>query len=538
MLANKKFLIIFFIVVFVNIIGCSKEKVNVESVVKTKDELNIVEVEGIKTDSDTLKVLSHGVKGVFNPLFAISEGDKMASSMMFMPFIGLNSRMEYDLENSLVKRMSIVGNVISFQLRDDISWWDKVPVTTADIVFSLEKLLSSQYFGYARRTELFFIKGAKDYYQGKADFISGIEIIDAYKMKITFENFQDSFYYALNFRPIAKHYYENKDYLDIVSLSNKPMGNGAYQLSSYEKDNFIFLKANENFIYDVKTPYFMIRDIDNEYATRELSRGNLDIATIYGMDDFVDEDKVLDQFIKIDSVLNKTYIIRISNSNSLKNDEIRKRLLKSINLSKLNDIKIKSSDSIISLVNKAFVPMDYSDLELIDNEKKFFTISLIIEKAPGIKEIADVVKKNLSDYGFVVNQINETSYSVLKTARRLIKTGRNVVVLSEFNHGYRPDFLNQFSTIGDGNEFFFDVDELDEAIFDALNEKNSGFKNGYAMLLSEYKNRFLARGVGSPIVRHYFRKEIKNIIFSEFLNWYEFDIWNIGVENDFKKTEQ
>lgn len=531
---NKR--LIFFLVSFIliNVLGCTNEKLSTDDNIKTKDDITIKEIDDEKLDSDTLKVLSNGVKGVFNPLFALSDADRMASSMMFMPFVGFKSKMEYDPENSLVKKMSMLGNVMSFELRDDISWWDKVPVTSEDIVFSLEMLLNRNYYGGSRRGELFFIEGAKEFFDGKASGISGVEIVDSYKLNITFEHFEDSYYYAFNFRPIPKHYYEKMSYDLKHLIYDKPMGNGAYQLASYEANNFILLKANNNFIYDVKTPKFLIRDIDELSASRELTRGNLDIAVLYGEDDFIDEDEVLKHFDKREMVLNKTYMIRISNSNSLKSDDIRKRLLKSINASRLDQEGLIPNDSLISPVNKAYIPMNYNDLKLEDNEKKFFTISLIVEDREGIDRIAELVKKNWSEYGFVVNQVHESSYKMAFTAKRLVSEGRNVAILSEFNHGYRPDFSMNFSSIGDGENFFFNTDGLDEAIFDALHNKNSSFKNGYEMLLSEYKNRLLARGIGSPIARQYVRKGVKNVVDSEFLNWYEFDIWNIGGIYDIK----
>lgn len=523
-MSQNKRLILLLICISVFLASC-KEEIR-DSNIQKKDtkQINIEVQNSEKIDKEQLQVLAEGINGVFNPLFAMSEGDKAVSYSMFMPFMGLKRKMETDPQNSIVSSMSREGHSLEFALDEDLNWWDGTPVTSHDVYFSLRVLLNKNYVGDKRRAELFYIKGAKDYYYGLTNEISGVKIIDDKHIRINFEDFQDSFYYAFDFRPIPMHYYQRANIKDIYSLNEVPMGNSAFKISSWEKNNFANLIRVQGFNYDTNLKYISIREMDKDNTLTEMLRGNLDAISYHTESDFLNQSEIINNFNNETVVENETVILRIATHNSFREIENRKNILNLVSEYNENS-NIKFTNSLISPTNKAFTELNSDSFEKIA-EKRSTPINLVYENRNYIKDIANDLKNILSQSGYVVTLNGASRYNIMATTERLINNGRNVIVLSAFKHGYMPDFSKEFSTLGDGRILFNDS-ELDQEIFDTIVDKKSDLKNAYKLLLNDIYNKKLAVGIGSPIVKTYYKKGLKNFINTEFRDWYEFATWDI-----------
>jgi len=82
-------------------------------------------------------------------------------------------------------KISPDGRVYTFQLRTNLTWSTGEPITTADFVWSWKRALdpntASDYAG-----QLFYIKGAEDFYTGKLtnDTQLGFQALDAYTLRV------------------------------------------------------------------------------------------------------------------------------------------------------------------------------------------------------------------------------------------------------------------------------------------------------------------------------------------------------------------
>lgn len=521
MFRNKKGIVILLCTLL--LLTSCKPEVKDTSIPKTDDKQINIEVQNIEDiDKEQLQVLARGINGVFNPLFAMSEGDKAVSYAMFIPFIGLKRKMETDSQNSIVSSIKREGYILEFELDKDLYWWDGKPITTNDVYFTLKILLNNAYVGDKRRGELFFINGAMDFYNGVSDSISGVEIIDDKHMIINFDNFQDSFYYALDFRPIPEHYYQRLSVKDIASLNDKPLGNSAFKIVDWEKNNFANLVRVDDFKYDSSLKYISIREIDRDNILTEMLRGNIDAASFHNTNDFLNQFEINNNFNNEIVVENETLILRLSNYNKLSDINIREGVFNSILKYKDNQ-NLKMTHSLISPSNKAFVDTVYEEAEV---EVSPISINILFEDADYISEVANDLKEILSDDGYVVTLNSTNIYDIMNTAQRFIENGRNVLVLSSFKHGYMPDFSKEFSSIGEGKILYQDVN-FDEEIFATITDKKSDLKDAYKLLLNDIESQKLAIGIGSPIVKTYQRIGLKNFFNTEFRDWHEFAIWDI-----------
>ena len=527
MLASKKTLLLILSLCML-VVACSPK---VEPVAtnppQAEREINIEVMETEAIDKDLLQVLTNGIEGVFNPLFAMTEGDKAISHLMFLPFIGMKANMEVDPQNGLVSSMTREGYSLSFAISDDARWWDGNPVTANDIYFSLRVLLHPEYLGEKRRGELLYITGARDYNNGLASGIKGVEVIDEKHLKINFDNFQDSFYYALDFRPIPIHYYQGARMNDVRRLNSKPLGNGPYMLADWEKNNFANLERNDDFKYPTNIKELSLREFSEENIVVNMLRGHIDAANIYNDLEALGQSQIKKNFEKNSVIENEVILLRISNYNGMEDLTRREQIIDI-----LKDYRpgtgIKFSNSLISHTNKAFFDMDYEDKDLEKNYKSI-PLNLVYEDNPYIRNIAQDLKDLLSDYGYIVTLNGASPYDLISTASKLINSGRSVLVLNSFKHGYMPDFSREFSSTGDGKYLFHDLD-LDEEIFELLVDKKSDLKDAYKLLCTDIKNKNIAIGFGNPITETFIRKSLRGFLNTEFTDWFDLAVWDMSWE--------
>ena len=527
MLASKKIILII-LSLCVMVTACSPKVEPVESVKPQEEkEINIEVMETDAIDKDLLQVLTHDIKGVFNPLFAITEGDKNISHLMFLPFIGMKANMEVDPQNGLVTSMAREGYSLSVTISDDAKWWDGNPVTANDIYFSLRVILHPEYMGEKRRGELLYITGARDYNNGLVSGIKGVEVVDDKHLIINFDNFQDSFYYALDFRPIPIHYYQGARMSDVRRLNSKPLGNGPYKLMDWEKNNFANLERNDDFKYQSNIKQISLREFSEENIVLNMLRGHIDAANIFNNLEALDQSQIQKNFEKNSVIENEVILLRISNHNGMEDISRREQIIDLVKDYKPSD-EVKFSNSLISHTNKAFFEMTYEDKDLEKNSKSI-PLNLVYEDNPYIRNIAKDLKDLLSENGYIVTLNEASTYDLMATASRLIDSGRSVLVLNSFKHGYMPDFSREFSSVGDGKYLFRDLD-LDEEIFELLVDKKSDLKDAYKLLCADIKNKNIAIGLGNPITKTFTRKGLRGFLNTEFTDWYDLAVWDMSWE--------
>lgn len=196
--------------------------------------------------------------------------------------------------------------VYRIRLRDDMVFSDGEPVTADDVIFSMYAFADASYQGCERFGKL-DIKGI-DAYRSKdngADYITGIERINDYKVRITIKGYRRDDLYALNIPICPLHFYghrkqyqynKNKfgfskgDISQLIKKKNAPMGAGAYKFIKYES-GFIYYEANEKYYKDCPLTAFVhlkeIEDTTAEHKIEMLAEGDVDIVSLEGDHDTV-----------------------------------------------------------------------------------------------------------------------------------------------------------------------------------------------------------------------------------------------------------
>lgn len=174
--------------------------------------------------------------------------DTVSDSVMKRLFDGL-VRFDADLKIApCIAESWLIGEdglTYKFFLRKGVRFHNGREVTSDDFLYSLRRILDP-----ATRSEraqmLFPVKGAKQFYDEKADQVPGLEAPDAQTFKITLAKPYAPFLGVLamtNFCVVPQEEVAK----DPEGFAQHPVGTGAFVFESWERDNQVVLKANRNY---------------------------------------------------------------------------------------------------------------------------------------------------------------------------------------------------------------------------------------------------------------------------------------------------
>lgn len=145
-------------------------------------------------------------EGVFDPAYAGSIVDGYIQNFTMEGIYDVNDELEY-IPNLATWEISEDKLTYTFSFKKGVKWHNGEELTVDDWVYALETLATPEYegprFNYAED-----IKGAKAKKEGKADKIEGIEVVDPYTVKITFEKVKINNLENLWNYPMPKKHYE------------------------------------------------------------------------------------------------------------------------------------------------------------------------------------------------------------------------------------------------------------------------------------------------------------------------------------------
>ena len=177
---------------------------------------------------------------------------------------------------------SEAGDVLTFALRDDITWHDGVPITAEDVKWSIEYALKTGVLNSVFQGTFRAIDGAAAYIAGEADGISGIEI-DGNTLSITFVKVApDALLTFCQFPPLPKHCFEGEDstLFQQSKYFQSPIGSGPFKVGETAIGSYCLLVPYENY-------YGGVADFSiNCYASSSEADENLVVNAMAGDVDY------------------------------------------------------------------------------------------------------------------------------------------------------------------------------------------------------------------------------------------------------------
>ena len=170
------------------------------------------------------------------------------------------------------------GTTFTFHLRSDARFHNGKPVTAQDVVYSWERAADPATKSDTVLTYLGDIVGVKDKYEGKADRISGLKIIDAQTLQVTIDAPKPYFLLKLTY-PVAfvvdRQNVESGD-----EWWRSPNGTGPYRLARWESFKSILYERNDDYYLEPPKIANIIVQLFTGVGLRLYESGEIDMTGI------------------------------------------------------------------------------------------------------------------------------------------------------------------------------------------------------------------------------------------------------------------
>lgn len=197
------------------------------------------------------------------------------------------------LPADVAKQVAENGVTFTFKIRDNVNWHDGKPVTAEDWAFAYEVIGDPKYDGVRYGADFTNVVGMDEYHEGKADKISGIEVVDAKTLKITYKQSTPSLLTGgiWNY-PLAKHIFGEMP-VDKISSSPEvretPIGFGAFKVESIVPGESVVYTRNDDYWRGKpKLDKVILKVINPSVVVQALQKGEVDTVDSFPTDQYPD----------------------------------------------------------------------------------------------------------------------------------------------------------------------------------------------------------------------------------------------------------
>ncbi|UNK18466.1 ABC transporter substrate-binding protein [Paenibacillus sp. N3/727] len=243
---------------------------------------------------DTLIIGMTSPKGVFNPFYWQTAYDRYVVDAVFDAWLVLTDDGTY--ENRLAEKIEVSEDKkkYTFTLKQGVKYTDGTPVTVKDYAFALKVLHDSSYDGQSD-IHTVNIKGGKEYFEGTANEISGVKIIDDYNIEIevtepnamTKDNLGTIYFFPESY--YGKEY--KQGHLEYMKdLHAKPIGSGQYSVKSFKPGQEVVFEANPDYFLGApKVKNIIYKTTTDETRLAMFKSGEIDVDMVSVNADSVEE---------------------------------------------------------------------------------------------------------------------------------------------------------------------------------------------------------------------------------------------------------
>lgn len=197
----------------------------------------------------------------------------------------------YTNDGAATYEVSEDGHTFTFTIRDNVNWQDGTPVTAEDWQFAHEIIGHKDYTGVRYDSSFENIVGMADYHAGKADKISGIEVLNDKQLKITYIESNPSLITGgIWSYPLAKHIFGNMPIADIASspeVRSKPVGIGPFKVESIVPgESVVYVRNDDYWRGKPGLDKVILKVINPANVVQELKSGGVDLIDSFPISQF------------------------------------------------------------------------------------------------------------------------------------------------------------------------------------------------------------------------------------------------------------
>lgn len=198
-------------------------------IIKKDEEVKKQEQEYTASNQDDkIKEIKIGIAELdtINPILSNNKNVQQVTKLIYEPLVDLSS--DYKAVPCLAKEWAKQSdNSYLIKLRENVRWSNGQSFTAEDVQFTIDRL-----------------KDTQTIYSANVEYVTGIEIIDDYTVRINLSQEVPFFEYNLTFPILCKEYYQGEDFVT-SSKNNSPIGTGKFKISDVQS-SYIILEKNTN----------------------------------------------------------------------------------------------------------------------------------------------------------------------------------------------------------------------------------------------------------------------------------------------------
>lgn len=159
-----------------------------------------------------------------NPILSNNKNVQDISKLIYDPLVTLTA--DYKAEACLAKEWAKQNdNSYLIKLRENVKWSDGQNFTSEDVRFTIDRL-----------------KEVSSIYFYNVQYVTGVDIVDDYTVKINLDREIPFFEYQLTFPILSKDYYEAEDFVN-TEKNSSPVGTGKYKIAEVQP-SYLILEKN------------------------------------------------------------------------------------------------------------------------------------------------------------------------------------------------------------------------------------------------------------------------------------------------------
>ena len=247
---------------------------------------NAAATETAEVSDDIVNIGVTDTLGTLNPLLMDGgEINKYATSLMFLPLVELNSKLEFEGEIADSVTTEDNKNFI-VHIDEKATWSDGEKITADDVVYTALRLTSPVIGNTSMMYYVFEGVGDDGFTEEGAESIDGIKAIDdatvqfTTKEEMSLTTFENS--YARYLMTLPKHVIEqySEEELKTAEWFNHPdVVSGPYMVTDFDVDHYISYQANGNYWKGApKIAKLNIKIVSGSQLYAGLQSGEIDIT--------------------------------------------------------------------------------------------------------------------------------------------------------------------------------------------------------------------------------------------------------------------
>lgn len=294
---KKIFILIISLLFLFAMVACSNES----SSNTNKNDSKSNNIKKQNTPQDTVNIVMWSAPDTFNPYFSQGNYGKYAGGELVLDTL-LDYDPNFNYTHALAKGYTISddGLIYTFKLDENATWHDGEPFTAADVAFTFKSIMDPEWTGTGY-VNLSLVKGAKEYKEGKAEDVPGIQIVNDHTIKVTLVSPYAPFLEALGkgLWILPEHAFANVKPADMATadFSKNPIGTGPVKFVKYATDQYVEYEANDK--YFLGAPQFtklILRIMTPDLALAAFEAGEIHATTRTGIGtiNITDHKKILE----------------------------------------------------------------------------------------------------------------------------------------------------------------------------------------------------------------------------------------------------